>query len=403
MHFTSLLAVRLSLVALCGLLAAPLAFVSAQATPEAVPPRDLSPAIVVTPVSTPMRVSGSDGLDHIEYDLLIVNSFVAPVTLTSLDVLDGDGNVLTTLDEQALASATQSLLFPPSVMPIPANGAVAVVVGVPVERGQPVETLTHRIEYTIPADAPAQSLLGTNVVHGPELDVSPQQQIVIAPPLSGAGWLAANGCCDPTTLHRAIRLSRGTGIAKPETFSIDWMRLEGDRAYEGDGSQNEQWYGFGADLLAVADGVVVAARDDMPDEVPLQAPQHLTQPIDYAGNHVILEIAPGVYAFYAHMKAGSVAVEVGDRVSTGDVLGHLGNSGSTGGPHLHFGLLDYPDPFVGESIPMVFGSYILTGQVSGDAVNQMDIDPTSVTFEVTGTPVAQTETLQLVYTVAEFD
>jgi hypothetical protein len=402
MRLNSSLVSRLALLVLCGILAVPLAFVGAQATPVAGENRDLSPAIVVLPGSTPLRVSGSDGLDHIEYDLIVINSFIAPVTLTRIEVLDGAGNILTVLDEPQLAINTQAMFYPPSVMPIPANQAVAVVVGVPVPPDQPVEALTHRVEYTVPLDAPAQSILGTHVVHGPALDVSPQPEIVIASPLAGDGWLAANGCCDPTTLHRSIRLSRGTGIAKAETFSIDWIRLENGKAYEGDGSQNEQWFGFGADLLAVADGIVVAARDDMPDEVPLQAPQHLLEPNDYAGNHVILEIAPGLYAFYAHMEAGSVAVEVGDRVSAGDVLGRLGNSGSTAGPHLHFGLLDYPDPFVGESVPMVFDAYTVTGSVSPDVVDQMDIDPASVTFEVTGGPEPQVETLQLVFTVADF-
>ncbi|HET7093960.1 MAG TPA: M23 family metallopeptidase [Thermomicrobiales bacterium] len=112
----------------------------------------------------------------------------------------------------------------------------------------------------------------------------------------------------------------------------------------GDGSRNEDWHAYGADVLAVADGTVIAARDDMPDETPFQAPQHLTGPGDDAGNHVTIEIAPGVDAFFAHLAPGSAAVAAGDTVEAGDVIGHLGNAGSTGGPHLHFGLLDYPDP-----------------------------------------------------------
>ena len=39
-------------------------------------------ALVVSPINRPLVVPGSDGLMHLEYDLLVTNVFVAPVTLT---------------------------------------------------------------------------------------------------------------------------------------------------------------------------------------------------------------------------------------------------------------------------------------------------------------------------------
>ncbi|HET7091858.1 MAG TPA: M23 family metallopeptidase, partial [Thermomicrobiales bacterium] len=129
--------------------------------------------------------------------------------------------------------------------------------------------------------------------------------------------------------------------------------------FSGDDSRNEDWSAYDADVLAVADGTVVSARDDMPDETLFQAPQHLAGPGDDAGNHVTIEIAPGVYAFFAHLAPGSVAVEAGD------VIGQLDNAGSTGGPHLHFGLLEYPDPLVGDSLPMAFAADTREGSIDG--------------------------------------
>ena len=46
----------------------------------------------------PLRVSGSDGVDHLEYDLVVTNAFVAPVTLTSIAVTAPDGETLLRLD-----------------------------------------------------------------------------------------------------------------------------------------------------------------------------------------------------------------------------------------------------------------------------------------------------------------
>lgn len=44
------------------------------------------------------------------------------------------------------------------------------------------------------------------------------------------------------------------------------------------------------------------------------------------GNFVALEVAPGVFARYAHLQSGSLRMKVGARVRWGDVLGHLGQS-----------------------------------------------------------------------------
>lgn len=387
-------------IALAGPL--PVSLAAAQdATPVAVGAERESAAILVTAASVPMRVSGSDGQDHIEYDLLVANAFTAPVTLDAVEVLGDDGVPLLALDGETLAAASQAVFSGTRVAPIPADGTVAIVIDVAVPPDQPVGRLTHRISYEVPADAPLRTALETFVVRGPALEVSPRQQIVIASPLRGDGWLAANGCCLPT-VHRSIRISEGTAMTKAETFAIDWIRIGEGKLFTGDGSRNEDWYAYGADVLAATAGTVVSARDGMPDEIPFQTPQHVKGPGDYAGNHVMIETEPGVYAFYAHLKPGSVAVAVGDTVAVGDVIGQLGNTGSTGGPHLHFGLLDYPDPLVGNSLPMAFDVYTLQGSIDGARIEAMDGGPAGGDMPISGSPEPQTTTLQLVYTVADY-
>jgi len=360
-----------------------------------------STAILVASAGTPMRVPGTDGQDHIEYDLLVTNAFVAPVTLTSVEVLDESGEILLALEGDALAAVTQSIFAPQPVTSIPIDGSVAIVIDVIVPPERTVDRVTHRIVHEMAPDAPARAVLETFQVDGPVLDVSPQPAIVISPPMRGAGWLSANGCCLPT-VHRSVRISDGTTITKAETFTIDWIRWQDGKVFRGDGTGNDDWYAYGADMLAVADGIVVSTRNDMPDETPFQAPEHLNEPGDFAGNHVIIEIEPGVYAFYAHLAPGSVTVSVGDSVETGDVVGKLGNSGSTSGPHLHFGLLDYPDPLVGNSLPLVFDAYTIQGTIDGELIERMDGGPTGGDIPLSGDPQPQTETHQLVYTVADF-
>jgi murein DD-endopeptidase MepM/ murein hydrolase activator NlpD len=81
---------------------------------------------------------------------------------------------------------------------------------------------------------------------------------------------------------------------------------------------------------------------------------------------VFLEIAPNVFAWYAHLRQGSLTVKVGDAVKAGAPIAKLGNTGPSEGPHLHFGLLDKPDPFAGRSLPFVFDSFTLDGAVDFD-------------------------------------
>jgi peptidase M23-like protein len=363
----------------------------------------MTTAIVVAATNDPLRVSGSDGLDHLEYDLLVTNGFAAPVTLTAITVTTPEDATLLRLDGDDLVTATQPLLGRTPTAAIPASGTVAVVMDVTVAPDRAVASLNHHITYAVAPDAPARSLIGSFAIDGPQLPVDPRPTTMIAPPLRGAGWLATNGCCAATSVHRAVRVPiGGTRIGKQETFAIDWAQLRDGQPYAGDGARPEDWYGFGAEVLAVANGTVVAVAQGYPEEVPLQPVTHVAKPADYGGNAISLEIAPGVYAYYAHLQPGSITVAVGDRVTTGQVLGRLGNTGSSTGPHLHFGLIDDPDPLIGQSLPMAFDHWTLQGTFDMAAYEAPGGEAVPAALILGGSPAPQTDTLQLYLDIADF-
>lgn len=64
------------------------------------------------------------------------------------------------------------------------------------------------------------------------------------------------------------------------------------------------------------------------------------------GNYVKIRHDNGMYTLYAHMKYGSVEVKVGDRVSKGQVLGYMGNTGYSFGAHVHFEVRDENDKYI---------------------------------------------------------
>ena len=377
----------------------------AQDAPSAASPAagETTTAIVVSATNDPLRVSGSDGLDHLEYDLLVTNGFAAPVTLTAIAVTTPDGETLLRLAGDALATATQPLLGRTPTAAIPASDMVAVVMDVTVPTDRAVASLGHHITYAVAPDAPVRSLIGSFEVDGPRLSVDPRPTTIIAPPLRGDGWLATNGCCAAASVHRAVRVPvGGTRIGKQETFAIDWARLRDGQPFSGDGARPEDWYGFGAEVLAVANGTVVAVAEGYPEEIPLQPVAHVTQPGDYGGNAISLEIAPGVYAYYAHLEPGSITVAVGDQVTTGQVLGLLGNTGNSSGPHLHFGLTDALDPLVGESLPMAFDRWTLQGTFDMAAYEAAGGEDAPSALIPLAAPEPQTGTLQLYLDVADF-
>jgi murein DD-endopeptidase MepM/ murein hydrolase activator NlpD len=359
-------------------------------------------SLIVSATNEPYFAPGSDGRTHIEYDLIHTNATNYPVILTSVQVFNGRGQQLLVLEGEALKAVTQTLglggateLGEPTVK-VAGSGALATVIDLIVPNGEVPKRLTHRIAYQLDPQTPEinQALIGSLSIEGPELEVDRRDPIVIAPPLSGDGWLNGNGCCE-MTIHRTIRLiAGGSRFVKPEAFAIDWVQVQGNRFFSGDGTSNEQHFAYGAEVKSVADGEVVFVRDGLPDATPFQPPLNIKLPLDFGGNEVVVRIRPGVFATYVHLQPGSIEVGVGEHVRTGQRLGLLGNSGNSTAPHLHFGLSDGVDILTSNSLPFVIDRYLLVGTVAPDST------PTDV--HILRANRLERETHPLVNTVIDF-
>jgi len=76
------------------------------------------------------------------------------------------------------------------------------------------------------------------------------------------------------------------------------------------------------------------------------------------GNHVMIRSDNGFIVLLAHLKNNSISVKQGQRVSEGEPLGLVGNSGNSTAPHLHINLFDQvEDPFSSKVLPFVFNAY----------------------------------------------
>jgi hypothetical protein len=344
----------------------------------------------------PQAVFGSDGREHVEYDLVATNVFSAEATLEALRVR-GDGRTLLTLAGDPLAAFTRKLFTDQTTATVGPASSVFTQIDIVLPhsyRRTPPRRFTNRITDTVPEDAPLRGIIGSDSASSPILRTDPRPPLVISPPLSGAGWLNANGCChDPTSPHRQTLLASDGDWMSPETFAVDWIKQVDGRFYTGDGTELTDWPGFGEPIHAVADGTVVVAVDGKPDIPPLTDNPDLRTPEDYAGNNVIVALGHGRYAVFDHLVRGSVRVRPGQHVRTGHVLGKLGNSGNTTGPHLHFGIQRRPDA-LSDNLPFEIDRFVLEGH-AGPPPGPGELD-------IVGTPKRLRQAHPLIQSVATF-
>ena len=77
-----------------------------------------------------------------------------------------------------------------------------------------------------------------------------------------------------------------------------------------------------------------------------------------------MDIGGGRYAFYAHMRPGSLRVKLGDQVTVGQLLGNVGNSGNSSEPHLHMHIVDHfstASVLAANGVPYTFTHYRASG------------------------------------------
>ena len=144
---------------------------------------------------------------------------------------------------------------------------------------------------------------------------------------------------------------------KAQRFAYDFLIRRDGASHTGDPSKLENYFCWDRPILAPAEAIVAAVADGQPD----QAIGH-TDAENAAGNHVVLVLGNGEYAFLAHLRRGSVAVKLGERVQQGTELGRCGNSGNTTEPHLHFHLQTTPILHQGEGLPAFFEGYVADGR-----------------------------------------
>jgi hypothetical protein len=347
-----------------------------------------SPGLPGADVFTPLTVAaftprtiafpGTDGRTHIVYELLLTNTNITPATIESVEVVDAanPSKTLDTYDDKKLLTALRTTGNSAVETPvIEFNGTRLLMFSLALNPGAAIpKKLMHRVKYqgaTSPSPKPATPAEVTYTAAPIEIETKFPH---IGAPLSGAGWVAINGCCE-VGVHRASSIACNGGLYLSQRFAIDWMQLDKDgKLISGDASDVHAYAGYGAQVLAVADGTVVGIEDSLEDQKPPTLPDPSTITINTIdGNHIVLDLGGGVYAFYAHLQKGSLAVKLGDRVKRSQVLAKLGNTGNSSAPHLHFHLMQSPSVLCSNGIPYAIDTFAAAGNLSSNPAAEQEL------------------------------
>ena len=313
------------------------------------------------------------------YELHVTNFGPSALTLTGIEIFadgastesiggtklaDYSGGSLSELlrpvDESSQMDASSHMNSPTNPGQLPIGRRVIAFMYVTIPDGVQLSALRHRFLFDVADPARGKGTPNDeSALDGIMVPLLQQTPTMLSPPFKQGVWLAGNGPSN-TSVHRRSVIAINGRPYIAQRFAIDWVMVGSNgNTFHDSRERNENFWAFGQPVLAVADGEVTEIVDDFPDNVPGKLPLVTVQNI--TGNHVIMQIAPGVYAMYAHLKHGSIRVQVNQKVTRGTELAQVGNSGNTTGAHLHFQVVDANSALASEGIPFVFDRFRFFG------------------------------------------
>lgn len=159
-----------------------------------------------------------------------------------------------------------------------------------------------------------------------------------------------------------------------QRFGLDLVVVdEQGRFFRGTGTRNEDWLGWGQPVRAAGSGTVVAIHNDQPDNevvgtVDRWSDRDLRRnPMSTYGNYVLIDHGGGEFSIVGHLRAGSVRVRPGQRVTIGEPIAQIGNSGASGGIHVHYERRTGPGIAGIQTLPPYFRNVtvLATGEQGG--------------------------------------
>jgi hypothetical protein len=237
----------------------------------------------------------------------------------------------------------------------------------------------------IPARLVHRLVIGGSTIEAAIISTQHEEVHIVGPPLKGGPWVAGSGPGNDSHHRRQMLLLDGS-LHLSSRFAIDWIRLKNSEASSGEKQDNRSYFSYDEPVLAVSDAKVVSTKDGIAENIPGHFGKgKIAVAMSYDtiyGNMIVLDLGYGRYAYYGHLKPGSIRVKEGDRVRRGQIIGRIGNTGSSFEPHLHFEITTANSAFRGEGLPYALDAYTETKKDGAieKRMGELPLDGTLVTF-----------------------
>ena len=349
--------------------------------------------VVMASLSAPtFPFLGTDGKYHVAYDLELTNASRVPATIDKLDVVDASA------PKRVIASYSGTQLVDPSC-PYGDCNRLRLLPSAPTDSNviPPQESRVLFVDFTFDSlDHAPKAVLHHLYAQGASnpgsttpapidylaqpFDISAGTPRVIGPPVRGDHWIALNGCCLPGFPHRTSMASLNGKLINGQRFAIDWKRTNDKgfmstsvtrrrtRATWTTANRSTPWPTAPSPRRST--GSMPGTPGILPADDPVLGPKLTVENVD--GNHIVQDIGGGVWAFYAHLKKGTLLVKPGDKVKKGQVIAKLGNTGNSNASHMHFQLMNGPSVLGSDGLPYVLDRFSYDGQVPVDTLLAAD-------------------------------
>ena len=336
------------------------------------------PAMAAKPVPSPSLVANparvcadADQLGYLNFDLILRNPGSQSLKVSELRavVMDSKGEAI---ERRLIWQQSLALLGPDRE--VPAKGEALIFNPLLLRSASPGRRIRFEVEFE--GRQPGAAPLSLTIV--PEDCSSPVRMVS---PVTGR-LLVYDGY-DVYSHHRR------TGYGGPEDaalglfdnfqrFGLDLVVVDRDgRFFTGSGERTDQWLGWGKPVRSVAEGIVAEVHDGQPDNVVVGTVDRWTErdlaknPMTSYGNFVLIDHGHGEFTLSAHLRNGSVKVRKGQRVRARATIGEIGNSGASGGVHLHFERRSGPGIAGIATLPLAL--HEVTSKTRRDAVPGMPL------------------------------
>lgn len=324
--------------------------------------RERGPRVEVVCPSSPVPVKVANQ-QVLVYELHVTNFDVVPLTLKRLEVFADTikSQPLRIISDDALpaimveAGSMSGGKDSPTIGPAKRTVIFLWIEEQPNKRA-PV-SLRHRMVFRVAKTGNGTGSSETDsTLEDFPVAVSQDTVPLMSSPFDGGIWLAGEGPGSDSDHRRSIVAIDGH-VHDAQRFAIDWIKVgpNGDSHHDGT-TRNQNWWGYGEPIHAVADGEVTQVLDGIPENTPGIVPQPVTLD-NIVGNYIVLRIALNRYVTYAHLQTGSIKVALHDQVVQGTVIARLGNTGQATAPHLHLQVTDGNSVLQSEGVPFIFAKF----------------------------------------------